>query len=64
MKSGEAIERRNREPEHPPEPLPLDDVAHMPNPKNLNDVMPGTGPKDQKKNEGITDSRERGQFPG
>ena len=66
MKSGEAIERRNREPSQPayPEPLPLDEVDHMPNPKDSNDVLPGTGPKDSKRNEPITDSRERGQFPG
>ena len=43
MKSGEAIERRNQEPDTPPQPLPLDEVDHMPNPKNLNDVLPGTG---------------------
>ena len=65
MRSGEEIERRNREPDQPlPEPLPLDDVDHLPNPKDKNDVLPGTGLKDQKKNEPIVDRKGGGQFPG
>jgi hypothetical protein len=65
MRSGEEIDRRNREPGQPlPEPLPLDEVDHLPNPKDKNDVLPGTGIKDQKKNEPIVDRKGGGQFPG
>ena len=65
LKSGDEIDRRNREPGEPlPEPLPLDEVDHLPNPKNLDDVLPGTGFKDQQRNTPITDRKGSGQFPG
>jgi len=66
MKSGEEIERRNQDPKDPyPEPNKWSkERPHEPNPENLNDVLPGTGIKDQQKNTPITDSTGRGQFPG
>ena len=65
LKSGDEIDRRNREPGEPrPEPLPLDEIDHMPNPKNKDDVLPGTGYKDQQRNTPITDRKGSGQFPG
>lgn len=74
IKSGEEIERRDREAKEPTpaaeaatgQPIPgYDEVDHLPNPENLNDTLPGTGAKDREKHTPITQSqKDRGQFPG